>query len=857
MKAEIIAVGTEIMLGDINNSHARYISQNLAQLGIDVCYHTAVGDNEKRLIETFYNALKRNDIVITTGGLGPTADDLTKEAVCKVLGLKLTKDYEVLEKIKAYFARSGRQMPTCNEKQAEIPNGAIVLDNEHGTAPGLIIQAHDKTKTIILLPGPPSELIPMFDNEVFEYLKKLSNTVIVSRNLKVIGVGESRVEDLTSELLKGENPSAALYAGTGEVRIRLTAKANTILEAEEMILPLEQKFKTKLGDTVYTDEDETIEQTVVRLLKEKGLKITTAESCSGGLVAKMLTGVSGVSEVFECGVVSYSNDVKHKELKVSPKTLYLYGAVSEHTSIEMAVGAKKKAGADIAVAITGFAGPDGGTEYNPVGTVYITVAFENKVWTNHITAGHGITVERELIRELAAKTALDMVRHIILETPKSTLYLTSVKDAFDACSDVVIKEGEYVPEWIKIAKMIIPWKNDSLMEIARKLIIIVAAIVFVITGVLISSYMSERIESDNTVKETQQLYTIEPTAEQLYSLPYGYLDKFAGLYNENKRVRGWITIPDSKVDFPVVQSADNEYYLNHDFYGNYNSNGVPFVDYRTNIGEGNELDDNTIIYAHNIKGGRYFAELCEYKELDFYKKRPVITFDSVYEEMDWKIVGCFIANAEPEQDDGEVFMYNNYINFDSEEQFDWFMEEINRRTIIDTGVDVKYGDSLLTLSTCTYEFDDARFVLIARKVRVGESKEVDTEGAVYNDNTLYPQAWYDKNGGEKPNLPDNPEPVNTEEKVIETGSAVPFYEFLSSYEEPVFSSKKTTSKASKSDKTSSFTSSSYTDRIYYVSSKLGKEYTSSYGLAVGKDKSDSKSKDKGTSSKKSTSSKKK
>lgn len=782
MKAEIIAVGSEIMLGDINNSHAKYISQKLAQLGIDVCYHTAVGDNKYRLTEVFSQAVMRSDLIITTGGLGPTGDDLTKEIVCKTLGLEMVVDSKVLSDIKDFFARIGRDMPECNAKQALVPVDADVVYNEHGTAPGIILEAHNREKIIILLPGPPSELIPMFDGAISDYLSALSDKVIVSENLKVIGIGESRVEDMTSDLLQGKNPTAALYAGLNQVRIRLTAKADTKEEAENLIAPLKADFKRRLGDTIYSCNDEKLEQVVVKLLDEKGLKLATAESCTGGLLSEKITAIPGSSNVFEYGMASYANRIKEKFLDVSPKTLYHYGAVSEHIAIEMALGAKKKSGADIAVGITGFAGPDGGNKHNPVGTVYIAVVSGDMVWTNRITVGHGLTNERDLVRETAALTALDMVRHIVIDSPKSTLYLKPIPEAFDSCADPVINEGEFTPLWLKILKQVVPFKGDPLFEIVRKSVILVAAVVFIISVTFFGMYINEKIVSDNIIEKTHSLYTTPPTEAQLYSLPYGYQDKFAGLYSVNKSIKGWITIPDSKMDFPVVQGETNDYYLQHDFYNNYNSNGVPFLDFRSSINEEKQLDDNTVIYAHNIKGGRFFAELCNYKDLDYYKQRPTITFDSVFDDMQWKVVGMFITNAEKEQDDGNIFMFNNYINFNSPAKFNWYMKEISRRSIIDTGVDFEYGDKILTLSTCTYEFEEARFVLVARKVRAGEDASVDVSKASYRSNPLYPKAYYDKKGGSKPDLAPNPEPKSYEETPSSTEEA-PFYEFISSYNE--------------------------------------------------------------------------
>lgn len=409
MNAEIIAVGTELLLGDILNTNAQYLSQKLAELGFTVHFQSVVGDNPQRLEQLATQAKQRSDIVIYSGGLGPTADDLTKETVAKVYGDPLQFDQQQFERIRGFFHACSRNMPENNRKQAMVPAFGETLDNANGTAPGALFRYGEKIA--ILLPGPPKEMIPMFEQQAMPRLQKLQKAVLVSRVLRVYGVGESALEGMVGHLLEGENPTAALYAKPAEVIIRITAKAATSQQAEEMCGKTAQQFYDILSDSIYAEADQTLEQTVVQVLAEKGLKVSTAESCTGGLLSQRITAIPGSSQVFECGVCSYANTIKEKLLGVPADVLEQYGAVSPQTAIAMAKGSKALSGADIAVGITGIAGPDGGTPEKPVGLVYISVANGETIWVYKLLLAHR---NRETVRFAASQKALDMVRRVAL-----------------------------------------------------------------------------------------------------------------------------------------------------------------------------------------------------------------------------------------------------------------------------------------------------------------------------------------------------------------------------------------------------------------------------------------------------------
>ena len=412
MVVELISVGTELLLGNIVNTNTQFLAEKCALLGLTMYHQVTVGDNHDRLAEVIRTALKRSDVIILTGGLGPTEDDLTKEVCAEVMGFPLVEDTHTHERIEEYFRNNiYKVIPDNNWKQAIVPAGCIVLDNDNGTAPGLILEKYGKSA--ILLPGPPNELYPLFMNQVYPYLQKLQPEVIRSQMVKICGVGESLVEDKILDLIdKQQNPTIATYAKTGEVHIRVTAKAATEEDAKKLVKPVVKEIKNRFGDYVYsTKEEETLEQAVVRLLKKYELTVTTAESCTGGLLAGRIINVPGASEVYNEGFITYSNKAKRKYLDVSKSTLKKYGAVSEQTAREMATGGVFATDSDACVAVTGLAGPDGGSEEKPVGLVYIATYMKDKVNVQK----YQFKGNRAKIREQAVVKGLDLLRRSILD----------------------------------------------------------------------------------------------------------------------------------------------------------------------------------------------------------------------------------------------------------------------------------------------------------------------------------------------------------------------------------------------------------------------------------------------------------
>lgn len=411
MIVELISVGTEILLGNIVNTNAAYLSEKCAGLGLSCYYQDVVGDNEERLFETIKTALSRADILLLSGGLGPTQDDLTKEVAAKAFGRKLYLHEESKASIQKFFEKRGLEITDNNWKQAMMPEDCIVVDNPNGTAPGVIMEQDGKH--VILMPGPPNEMIPMFEKSIMSYLSKLQSCVIFSQTVKVCGVGESKAETMVQDLIDEQsNPTIATYAKTGEVHLRVTARAEDEKAARKLVKPIIKELKGRFGNHVYTTDDEvTLEKAVVDLLLANKLTVSTVESCTGGLVAARLINVPGVSEVFKSGYITYSNKAKRRLLGIKKSTLLKHGAVSEEIAREMAKGAALVSKSDVTVSITGIAGPDGGSEEKPVGLVYIgcNVCGRTTVKECHFSGN------RMKIRENTVSSALSLMRECILQ----------------------------------------------------------------------------------------------------------------------------------------------------------------------------------------------------------------------------------------------------------------------------------------------------------------------------------------------------------------------------------------------------------------------------------------------------------
>ena len=417
---EILSVGTELLLGNIANTDAQMLSQGLSELGLNVFWHTVVGDNPQRAREAVALAKERADIIITTGGLGPTCDDLTKNVLADAFGKKLVFDEGSADRIRTYFQRIGRSMTDNNLQQAMLPEGCTILENDWGTAPGCAFEAEGVH--VIMLPGPPSECRPMFQYRAKPYLLSLSEGVIASHTIKLFGIGESTMEaQLREQMNAMSNPTLAPYAKEGECELRVTAKAATDEEAQALLQPTVEQVKKLFGAKVYGVDVPSLEYVIIQALKDRGLTLGTAESCTGGLMAKRLTDIPGASQAFKGGIVSYTNEVKHNVLRVPEYQLerladkdgnvVVGGVVSAEVAAAMAEGVRHVLGCDIGLSSTGVAGPDKDEDGNEVGTMFVAIATPEGT---HVRALHlGTRPMRERLRTQTASHAFDLARRYL------------------------------------------------------------------------------------------------------------------------------------------------------------------------------------------------------------------------------------------------------------------------------------------------------------------------------------------------------------------------------------------------------------------------------------------------------------
>lgn len=410
LTAEIIAIGSELLAPDRTDTNSLWLTEKLNSIGIEVKLKTIVGDDDARLEEAIRDAVRRSRVIITTGGLGPTEDDITRKVAARSLGRRLLLDEEILAWIKKRFESFGRTMPERNSRQAMIIDGAEVLDNPNGTAPGLFIE-HDGA-SVALLPGPPREMKPMFENLVLPRLAaKSGNLRVVRRVLRVAGMGESAVDELIAPVyLQYENPQTTILFNQSEIEIQLTARARTDSEADALLDRMSEQLEERLGKAIFSFRGETMEQVIGLKLSVGGYSLAVAESCTGGLIAQRLTDVPGSSKYFVEGVVAYSNEAKTSTLGVEPMLLLEHGAVSAPVAEAMAEGVREGARADFGLSVTGIAGPDGGSMEKPVGLVYIALADDAHTESKQLK----IPGDRHLIRWRASQAALDLLRRRLI-----------------------------------------------------------------------------------------------------------------------------------------------------------------------------------------------------------------------------------------------------------------------------------------------------------------------------------------------------------------------------------------------------------------------------------------------------------
>lgn len=725
MNAEILTVGTELLLGDILNSNSQFLSRELAAYGIDTLYQSTVGDNAERLKSALELALSRCDMVIVTGGLGPTEDDLTRETVAEYFQLPLELHEETEARIREYFENTGREYSQNNQKQAMLPQDCVVFPNDHGTAPGCAVQRYGQT--VILLPGPPRELIPMFAEHVAPYLSHLSGGTIHSHTVGVFGMAESTVDERLQDLVKGENPTVAPYAKDGEVVLRVTAKAESVEQADALCEPIIAQIRERLGVAVYGVDQGSLQKTVVSLLKQKDLKIATAEACTAGMLSGRLAEVPNASEVFECGIAAYSQEIKQQVLGVSEEVLEEHGAVSPEAAAAMAMGARRVGEAHIGIGITDMAQPDPNDEKS-VGTVYVALADSRRVWVKKIFAGHGGD-DREKVRYMATSHALDMTRRYLEALPG----VMAGGQMLDKLYPDAAAVAEAEPKRLSLGARRSLW-------IAALAVVLVAALVLSYVYVL-TPYLNQK-----EFEDLQAMYAQgqpEDTDGGKIEYPDGILSRFMSLYRTNSDVRGWVTIPDTKVHYPVVREPSDGYYESRDFYHDPSTYGVPYLDADVTLSAA-AVSRSLVIYGNNPGNGQMFSQLTEYTDLEFLKEHSVIELNTLFRTGLYKVFAVMIVGEAERYTDNFDYTVDTFAD---EDEFLEYVAQIRQRSLFDTPVGVWEEDELLMLTTpIDYGFDGARIVVAARRVRIDEVEENDLSGARENKSVLMPLAWQIQQG---------------------------------------------------------------------------------------------------------------
>ena len=674
-------------------------------------------------------------------------------------------------------------MAENNIRQARVPQGSVVLKNDVGLAPGCLLKSGNQC--IILLPGVPYEMRPMFENSVKPFLRNMTGLNTATKTVNVFGMSESLIAQALDDVISKGKPSVATYAGGGKTDIVVSAQSEDVKEAIREVDITVEEIERRLGDSVFGVDEPTLEHAVVSELVSRNLTLATAESCTGGLIAKKITDIAGASLCFGLGITSYSEGAKASALGVDKQTLKEFGAVSAETACQMAVGARKSANADIGVSVTGYAGPSTGLGES-VGLVFIAVCDKETVWVKRFElAPHG-KESREQIRERASLNALEMVRRVIKgisifnsqRVPVGEVYggtpidfnenekktdspnLMFRSEKIDEVSDEpkeapVVFENNFAGKLKKFIWNLLPNKRDDRVEKVRKSVFIAASLALIISVSYILSYFGAIKQNENLYNDLSDLRGQAPTTS--IDSPEEYVDEFAALYERNKDFVGWVEIEGTPLNYPVVKGKDNDYYLTHNFDGKRERHGTPFMDYRNDI---DRLNANTVLHGHNMKSdNQMFSELENYYKgknaINYYRQHPVIKFDTLNAKMEWKIFAVFACGVNTKDED--FLAYYDYLMASSEEDYMKWVEEFKSRSIYDIPVDVQVGDNLLTLSTCYYEKEDQRLVVVARRVRDGESSEVDVNAVTKN--------------------PD-PKPLYTESKQEDTSSDFDYNDIL-------------------------------------------------------------------------------
>ncbi len=791
MNSEIICISAVSLPEEHSSFLTGYISKKLFELGHRTTFESLSSPNIDEVEALIKQALSRSDLIIVLGGIESETNSVGKRALSNITGIPLVTSEVALHSIKEYCADIGINPTTEQLASGIMPKTATVFKNDNGIYPGFALDYNDKK--ILMLPYSEGELTHMFEGYVIPLLNP--HGVTVTHTVNVIGMLDEEIENKLSSLLGKEDFAVIPEKRGAEYAIRVSAAAASKEDAEKACMRAVASVKFALGKAAFAIDSKGLQFEVVSLLAQKKLTVSTAESCTAGMTSELITDVGGSSKVFEYGISAYSNRIKREVLKVPDVILDQYSAISAETAKHMAINVRALAGASIGVAITGNAGPSP-SEGKPVGLVYVAIADSHSYIVSELRLSDKLS--RDEIREIASAEALSLLLRYAAAYPQamsgmsnytqpSTLinpsatsekalnsqdFLTeSLPDTniskddyrlndeptvlrFDRVDedDLITEEYRFVNsgkfseishnilnKLIGIARSFFPWKGDPIKKIFIKIGFIVSIITFVASSsLLVYNLTSDNIQR-NIITKAQQNWNFDGSKND-----NNVFTSFEPYYEDNKDIRGWISMFGAGVNNPIYQTTDNEFYLNHNMYKEKSRYGALFFDYRCDTSSSSQ-SQNLIIYGHEMKDGSMFGNLKKYKSLSFYKQNPNITLTQLEEQSVYKIFAVMVLNATPADDNGYMF---NYItpSFKSQNAFLNWIDEARERSIINTAVDVQADDRILTLVTCINDFDNARFVIMARKTRDNEGSAILSNEAILNPNPRYPQAWYDKYG---------------------------------------------------------------------------------------------------------------
>jgi len=759
--AELILVPHPTEASEGAKACARSVARALSGAGIKVREQISICSGRGDLQKAVATALERSNIVLTLGGLDRESGGLVKTAIAQGLGLPLENHPDCYKAIQEYCRRTGEAFLPGDAALAQIPKGAQAFPSPAGKVPGIVISS--VSQHIVMLPDVEREALALLREGILALISGAHPEVTVTRTLRTYGVSEDMVRRTLAELMSAQNPKISVEQEGSEVLVRVTGKGPSHQQAAAACTPALRRMVELLGDAAYGLDVESLQAAVVDKLRKKNLGLAVAESGSGGMLTRVLSETENGTDVLRYTVAVDTDRTKWEKLGVPYRLLKKHGGCSEQAVVFMANAARKKSQAEIGVALTVGQGYD---RKNPLGLVYIAVCDQSSVYVKKLIVGEGHPEEQDLVLDAALSRALNMVRLFVDYLPDHYMGAIPLEEALDGrtVTDLPGQEdslsGRTLPKvgfWRKLGRNFIIRKADRPGVKVKKAIFILALLVFLGSAGYVGKYYYDAWAAKELASKLRDMYTYGEMGDYEIpkDFPKDYQKKFGALYAVNRDVVGFLSVPDTQMAYPVVQGPDNEFYLRKNFKQEYSEYGVPFLDYRVDV---KKPSDNLVIYGHNMKDNQIFGELMNYNiyaknvgkdaALAYFKAHPIIDFSTVYQDNSYAIFAIIITNAYENQ--GHVFDYHNFIDAASDADLLNYAYQLQIRSIIDTGVEIEPGDKLLTLSTCTYEFSDARFVVVARQLREGENPDDFGKDAQINPQPLMPDIWYQLYGGSPP-----------------------------------------------------------------------------------------------------------